>query len=1203
MRANATFVCPDGKYSLPGSDSVGDCVCPAFSSSRPNAKYVNECICDAGYFRLYSSQFVIGGWYCAQCIAGQECYNNTNYTCPVHSSSYAMAKSYLDCWCLSGFLNATNRTKENYCQQCPANFFCTGQGAVESCVANAIAPVQSAAYTACFCDLGWKGVNNSACEACQSPTYCYGGIQAQCSEGTYSPSLAWDRLNCSCIAGRWGPTGGPCIVCSAGKYNTFPGCKACTNTTDLDCSLCELGTASTMLGRNTTCDVCAAGKYSYPANQKGAITCEACANGTISGVRASNCTNCLDGTFAVGGASTCTACPAGSFGVGLVSACSSCVAGTYSLGGTTTCTTCPAGTYSTASSAVNSGTCALCTAGKYQTGTGGGQSGVCTSCQAGTYSTGAGITMSAACATCSVCSIGQYNLTTCNASSNIVCGTCSKPITVNAGNFYFTSTGYNGPASCSGYCQNQFYRVGTQCIPCEPNSWCRLDNIYPCPANTASPAGNSYQYNCKCNAGYFGEGGWNSTQAFPGQITPPANWNNVNCEACSAGKYSSATGVSLSNTCLACSAGTYSTVIAAWNSSTCALCKAGTYLTGVGSNQSSACDLCQKGTYSTGTGASLPSVCSACNPGTYSSGTGASQPSTCVSCTGGTFSLQQANTCTTCGPGYFSLNNASACVGCAIGSYNGRNGSGNCSLCEPGGYSFGSASTCTLCGAGKFKPFNGCIQCSESTDSDCLLCTPGSASSVLGRVDACDSCTAGTFSYPSKTPGAITCRNCSNGTYSFFSADECYDCLLGFYALAGSSACTPCPFHTYLDVMYKGSILDCITCAAGKVSPYTGAVSAFACTSCESGKYEFNRVCQPCAAGSYSSSASTACDLCTNGTYSTGSSAACLVCTLGRYAGPGASVCLECPLHTYLDLAYKGSIYDCMQCPSGTFTVTTGNPSSNNCLACPSGKYEFYRACQSCVAGTYSLQQATHCKICPLGSFSGSGASTCTGCPPGSYSELSGQQNCTPCSAGTFSGGAVTVCTDCRPGFFSLVQASVCLTCTPGKYSAENKTEACSLCREGYYSTGGTTGCLFCEYGTFTDLNGTSACAECAHGSFSPQGSTKVCIFIFQHRFSGTLLTWHFSLQCELCLPGTYGTGRLSEAWDCPACGAGRYFTGYGGTGQDICDYCSAGKYSIFLRGEDVSATPTSCASPPPIQSHRTPESPTRPREYRLVFL
>jgi hypothetical protein len=204
---NASTVCPDGKYSLPGSDDAGDCNCPNSSTSRQNSRYVSECICDSGYYKEYSGLYPLGGWYCRLCQVGEFCFNNTNRTCPVHSTSFGVARSYQDCFCNPGYKNVTARTEEAFCEDCPANYYCTGKGSVQACVANALSPSQSQDYTRCYCNLGWKGVNNTACVACQSPTYCYGGVQAQCSEGTYSPALAFDRLNCSCIAGRWGPTG------------------------------------------------------------------------------------------------------------------------------------------------------------------------------------------------------------------------------------------------------------------------------------------------------------------------------------------------------------------------------------------------------------------------------------------------------------------------------------------------------------------------------------------------------------------------------------------------------------------------------------------------------------------------------------------------------------------------------------------------------------------------------------------------------------------------------------------------------------------------------------------------------------------------------------------------------------------------------------------------------------------------------------
>ena len=95
------------------------------------------------------------------------------------------------------------------------------------------------------------------------------------------------------------------------------------------------------------------------------------------------------------------------------------------------------------------------------------------------------------------------------------------------------------------------------------------------------------------------------------------------------------------------------------------------------------------------------------------------------------------------------------------------------------------------------------------------------------------------------------------------------------------------------------------------------------------------------------------------------------------------------------------------------------------------------------------------------------------------------------------------------------------------------------------------------------------------------------------------------SRQCTPCFPGTYGVGRLETEWDCSACGAGRYHTGYGATEPGVCQACSAGKFSLLLRSGLVSVlaprhsldpvwsgkrpSSTSCASPPPTRLHRTP--------------
>ena len=443
---NYTSVCPDGKYSLPGSDDVGDCVCPVHSTSQQKSSQSAQCVCESGYYKVYTAGALLGGWQCEVCKPGEFCYDNTNRTCPPHSVSTGVAKSVQDCYCVAGYSNASTQTEQQLCVDCPANSYCLGKGQVSQCVSHAVSPTQSTDATKCFCDWGWKGVNNSACVACASPTFCYSGIEARCSEGTFSEPLSWDRSNCSCIPGRWGPRGGPCIKCTAGKYNLLPGCVACNNQTDTDCIKCEVGTASSLEGRNTTCDACPNGTYSGPA---GATNCTRCPNGTYSLGKAGTCTKCPLGWYAPEGSVKCLACPRDTYlnleGQGDVSACmpcplgtvsarlgnpdpecSACPPGTYQLNGE--CTSCPAGSYSRVASVAckpclpgtyssgNATACTDCDIGSYSSSN---FSSECAMCGAGTYTEYAGMSKCSPCAPgyfveydgaggCSRCSYGQY---------------------------------------------------------------------------------------------------------------------------------------------------------------------------------------------------------------------------------------------------------------------------------------------------------------------------------------------------------------------------------------------------------------------------------------------------------------------------------------------------------------------------------------------------------------------------------------------------------------------------------------------------------------------------------------------------------------------------------------------------------------------------------------------------------------------------
>jgi hypothetical protein len=454
---NLSLVCPNSTYSAAGSDDPLDCACPPNSISKQRSATVTECVCQPGFYKEFNSLYPPSYWWCRPCVPGEFCYDNANKTCPAHSVSLGVAKSVLDCFCIPGYMNATIQTEHTLCVDCPSNSYCTGKGHVSQCVPNAVSPVQSKDATKCYCDWGWKGLDNSECVACETPTFCYGGIEAQCSEGTFSEPLSWDRTNCSCIPGRWGPRGGPCIKCTAGKYNLLPGCVSCTNLTDSDCVKCAAGSASSVEGRDTTCDVCPNGTYSGPA---GSTECMLCPNGTYSLGNAETCTKCPLGWWAAEGSVECTPCPLNTYleleGQGSESSCTPCPEGTIStrLGNSDpACSACSPGSYQL------EGVCVLCPPGSFSKTA----AISCKSCLAGTYSA-EGAT------SCTDCDIGMYSSSN-NSAGCVLCGSGS----------YSEFTGQSG------------------CTPCAPGFFVEYDGAERC---------------TRCKYGEYAAGGASSVSVF-----------------------------------------------------------------------------------------------------------------------------------------------------------------------------------------------------------------------------------------------------------------------------------------------------------------------------------------------------------------------------------------------------------------------------------------------------------------------------------------------------------------------------------------------------------------------------------------------------------------------------------------------------------------------------------------------------------------
>jgi hypothetical protein len=130
--------------------------------------------------------------------------------------------------------------------------------------------------------------------------------------------------------------------------------------------------------------------------------------------------------------------------------------------------------------------------------------------------------------------------------------------------------------------------------------------------------------------------------------------------------------------------------------------------------------------------------------------------------------------------------------------------------------------------------------------------------------------------------------------------------------------------------------------------------------------------------------------LCAAGSFSTSGSSACGMCDAG-YACPAGST---------------ASNPASAMCPAGTFSIA-GALSCTNCsagYACPPGSTSSTPATAMCVAGRFSVPGATSCANCSAG----------YACPAASTSSTPATAMC---PAGTFSRSGDPVCSNCSAGY------------------------------------------------------------------------------------------------------------------------------------------------------------------------------------------
>ena len=307
-----TAACSDcgwGKYSgAVGATTASFCsACPLNSISTQGSTTLTDCICNAG------SSGPAGGT-CTLCSAGK--YKTGDET------------GCSDCE-RGKFSASVGAYASSFCLACPNN-------------ADALAGSPS-----CTCNTGSSGLDGDACVPCVAGKYKDVTGSTTCSDcgaGKYSVGVGATSEStclacpmnlgslkgsyvCSCNAGWFGPDGGSCNPCEAGKYKSFLG---------------------------SSCSDCPAGKYSAEDGAKNDFTCKACANNSYSpaGSSALKACSCNAGWSGPSGG-TCTSCMKGKFkAVGGIAPCSNCGAGKFSASaGASICSACPMNADSPAGSA------------------------------------------------------------------------------------------------------------------------------------------------------------------------------------------------------------------------------------------------------------------------------------------------------------------------------------------------------------------------------------------------------------------------------------------------------------------------------------------------------------------------------------------------------------------------------------------------------------------------------------------------------------------------------------------------------------------------------------------------------------------------------------------------------------------------------------------------------------------------------------
>jgi hypothetical protein len=645
------------------------------------------------------------------------------------------------------------------------------------------------------------------------------------------------------------------------------------------------------------------------------------------------------------------------------------------------------------------------------------------------------------------------------------------------------------------------------------------------------------------------------------------------CQACSAGTYSTGTGMQASVNCLGCGAGLFSTALAAQTSQTCQACVMGTFSTSLAMPTSLTCTQCQAGSYSSVTGASSSQqACQACQAGTYLTASGAT-PAITYTIRNPSYILERSLVSffqTVNGNFYLRINGTSR-VAVTQGAqvrfqslpYDTQPVPLQVYSSIPNawanrvffydldimGYNLQMFDIVLVQNIMAGIPYY--VGVSSNGSSAFIWDTRNVPSGLylikttLTNDEAAVSVFVASFTPVTITSSPVLAALTSSGAYT---VAACLGDTLVLHRPTGDISYTRTPYKNIYITCFPmndpsespplteitsgpspltwtvAGIDDTVQCGVsyGPVTgmtfydaiPFYAHILLYPRPLVSDGDVSIVQPCQSCSAGTYETGtgmpAPASCDLCSAGTFSTASGAV------------SAGTCTACIAGTYSPTAGATQVGTCIACPTGTYSGTAGQDALQDCTLCPTGKYSVATGatvsstCSACQVGTYgAIAGASACTSCPVGKFLNTTGNSlpedCLSCEAGSYMKDPGASVCTSCSAGTFSTalGADSVTT--------------CTSCSSGSYSDMARSSACTACpaNSDVLSPGASLrGACTCNAGFAANLSiPASQCQPCPANSYCQGLSQLTCPL---HTHSPALSSLQAHCRCDAGYRCTY---------------------------------------------------------------------------------